>query len=362
MRKRWAIGASLLIALALYFAFRPRRKQETKSSPAASASAVDAPRPTARARRSRLPTPAARNAAPSAPAEDPQGRTVFFAKWGGAPDELGRERPAEGNPQGPMSVGVDAKGRVTVLDAVNARLVRRGPDGKPDRTFPLDVTNPEDVAVAPDGSSAVLDRFRDKSVTLYDDSGRLRGKLSLEGDGVGDVGSVTGVFVDGNDVYVEREHATLVKLGDMTGMAAEPRVEIPGRPSRDGLSYINAGIIEAATGRTWVSSIERATMKHRFTRELHLGSFVRYVVLLDTDKLGTIYFAADVDQAGGGQGEQVVLTCLDPVSGEPVGSAVLPANTLPEESFRDLTVLDEGGVIQALRTDSGVTYAHYDCE
>jgi len=58
----------------------------------------------------------------------------------------------------------------------------------------------------------------------------------------------------------------------------------------------------------------------------------------------------------------VLLHCLDPMTGEPNGGAVLPANTLPEESFRDLVVLDEGGVIQALRTETGVSYTRWDCE
>ena len=59
--------------------------------------------------------------------------------------------------------------------------------------------------------------------------------------------------------------------------------------------------------------------------------------------------------------EQLDIFCLDPVRGLPVGSAVLPANTLPEESFRDLTVLDDGGVVQALRSADGVSYQRYDC-
>jgi hypothetical protein len=46
----------------------------------------------------------------------------------------------------------------------------------------------------------------------------------------------------------------------------------------------------------------------------------------------------------------------------PVGSAVLPANTLPDETFRDLTVLDGGGVVYAVRTEAGVSYERYDCE
>lgn len=291
-------------------------------------------------------------------AVDKQGRTLFSASWGGKVNELGRERPAEGNAQGPMSFGVDGKGAIYVVDTVNGRLVRRNADGSPGETTFLDSPYPEDVAVAEDGSAAVLDRHRDKAVSLYDESGKSMGKLPLQGEGLPDPGSVTGVFVDGKDVYVEKEHGPLLKLGTMGGIPAQPRTEIPGRPSRDGLSYINAGIIQAPAGRVYVSSIDRATNKHRFTRELALESLVRSIVLLDTDKGGTIYFAADVEKGGG----SVLLYCLDGISGTPMGTAVLPANTLPEESFRDYVVLDGGGVVQALRTEQGVSYSFYDCQ
>jgi hypothetical protein len=81
---------------------------------------------------------------------------------------------------------------------------------------------------------------------------------------------------------------------------------------------------------------------------------VRAIVLLDTDKAGTIYFAAEIESS-------IQLYCLDRDSGAPIGSAALPVNDLPEESFRDLVVLDAGGVIQALRTEQGVSYTIHYC-
>lgn len=35
---------------------------------------------------------------------------------------------------------------------------------------------------------------------------------------------------------------------------------------------------------------------------------------------------------------------------------------MPEESFRDLVVLDEGGVVFTHRTEEGVTYEQLVCE
>lgn len=301
---------------------------------------------------------AAQEPAPAAPAGP---EVVFSSPWGGETlDQVGRLRPSEANPEGPMSFAVDGKGRVYVLDQVNGRVVRRGADGKPEAAFNIEPQAAQDLAVAEDGSAAVLDRFSSKSVTLYDEKGAKVGELPLAIDEIEEPGLVTGVFVDGNDVYVEKEHGPLIKLGDKSGAPAAEPVELPGRPSRDGLSFLKAGLIDAPLGRVFVSSVERATMQHRFTRELRLDAPVQGIVLLDSDKSGMIYFASQVERAPGD--EVVFLTCLEPLKGIPVGTAVMPANTLPEETFRDLVVLDGGGVIYSLRSETGVTYQRYDCE
>lgn len=292
---------------------------------------------------------------------DGGGAVVFFSPWGGSGlDQLGRDRPEEGNPLGPMSLSVDKRGRVYVLDEVNSRIVRRGADGKAETAIRIESKTPEDIAVAADGSIAVLDRHDGQAVTLFDESGAMKGTLPLVGEGIEDSGEVTGVFVDGNDIYAERAHGSLVKVGDTSGMPAEPRSEIPGRPTRDGLSYISAGITDPATGRVYVASVERATMEHRFTRELRLKTIVHSIVLLDSDVQGTIYFGVELESAAGDS--SVLLSCLEPLKGITVGTAVLPANTLPEETFRDFVVLDGGGVVYAVRSEQGVSYMQYDCE
>lgn len=296
------------------------------------------------------------------------GGVVFSSPWGGQSiDQVGRNRPEEGNPEGPMSFAADKKGHVFVLDQVNARVVRHGPDGKAEVAFSIGSEASQDIAVAPDGKVAVLDRFSAKSVSMYDDSGALIGDLPLVGkagpNGEGDIdqaGLVTGVFVDGNDVYAEKEHGPLVKIGDTSGKPAEERTEIPGRPTRDGLSYINAGLIDAALGRAYVASIDRASLQHKFTRELKMDALIQTILLLDSDLSGMIYFAAQVERAPNDQ--VVFLICLEPEKGTPVGTSVLPVNSMPEESFRDLVVLDQGGVVYAVRSESGVSYQHYACD
>ena len=307
-------------------------------------------------------TPAATGSAASGDAPDAggDGRVVFFSPWGGShKDQLGRERPEEGNPMGPMSLTVGPGGKIYILDQINGRVVRRNADGSLEGTSEMKLTGAQDIAVGKDGSMAVLDRVVDKAIALYDANGNLRAQLPIEGEGLEEPGHITGVFIDGSDVFVEREHGTLLKIGDVNGTPAEPRSEAPGRPTRDGLSWISAGITDALVGRAYVSSIDRKSGEHRFTRQIKFKSEIQSILLLDTDKNGTIYFAVELHEDPAA--DYAMLQCLEPQKGALIGSATLPVNTMPEETFRDLTVLDDGGVLYAVRSNDGVTYRRFDC-
>ncbi len=278
--------------------------------------------------------------------------------WGSGKGELGHKRPKEANPEGPMSLAADGKGGVDILDQVNHRIVHVGPDGTVEGSTDIDLDGAQDVAVAKDGTVAVLDRLGDRQVRLYGPHGKDRGTLTLEGKGIDEGGAVTGLFTDGDDVYAEREHGPLVKLGDTSGNAGD-RSEIPGRPSRDGKLYLSAGITDAAAGRVWVSAITRATGDALFTRELLLGVHVANLLALDSDRQGVIYFASEI--APGDQNPMVLLYCLAESDGHPLGNVQFAANTMPEETFKEIVVLDGGGVLHAEMTDNGVVYQRYDC-
>jgi hypothetical protein len=259
-----------------------------------------------------------------------------------------------------MSFTVDGSGRVWVLDQINERVARFDEHGNPLDPITIGRPTAQDIALGDDGAMAVLDRFGEKDVGLWDASGAYVGSLPLEGDLVETPGVVTGVFVDGEDVYVEREHGPLVRIGSTSGVPASPRTEVPGRPSRDGKSWLKAGITDPGAGRAYVVSNARPSGEHRFTRELVLHAPIGSLVLLDSDLAGTIYFGAEVVEDP--EAPEIVVVCLDGSSGEPTGTASVPANTMPEESFRDLVVLDGGGVVFTHRTEDGVTYQQIACE
>lgn len=278
--------------------------------------------------------------------------------WGGGDDALGRHRPDEANPEAPMSLVRDGRGGAMLLDQVNARVVHVDASGKRVGAFKIPSRGAQDLAVADDGTVAVLDRLGEKDVKLFDANGKPTGVLPVEGKGIAESGSVTGLFTDGKKIYAESEHGTLTLLGTTDGQTAD-RSQIPGRPSRDGTSYLSAGITSAPEGRLWVSAITRATNQHRFTRELRMGTPVPSLLLLDSDTRGTIYLAMlAMPQEND---PMILLSCLAAKDGTPTSTMQIPANTMPEETFRELTVLDGGGVLHAEMTESGVVYKRYDC-
>lgn len=296
------------------------------------------------------------------PAAEPTPTRLFArAPWGSGRGELGRTQPDEANPEGPMSLAEGPDGAVVVLDQVNRRLVRFGPDGQERGSTPVSLEAPQDLALGRDGSTAVLDRLVDRRVAILGPDGREVGSLPVEGEGIPEPGGVTAVVVDGEDVYLERENGMLVRVGDMQGRAAD-RGEVPGRPTRDGLSYVLAGLIDPAEGRFFVNSIARANRQHRFTRDLAVPLVLRRIVLLDTDLAGVIYVAVMGNPYGApDEVEEGRLLCLSPADGTTLGMSALPPNAGPEETMRELIVLGQGGVLYSLRSEEGVSMSLFDC-
>ena len=304
--------------------------------------------------------------APSPGGASGRGEVIAELAWGSGPSGLGHERRQEGNAEGPMSLAVDALGNVVVLDQTNGRLVRLDSRGKPVGTFPLTQQVPQDVTLARDGTVLVLDRLKDKSVALlHPDTGQLLGELPVEGKGIPEGGGVTGTFVDGDSVYVEREHGALVRIGDTSGQADPERPEIPGRPTRDGRSYLTAGIIDRQSGRVFVNVIDRQSGENRYTREYRLQFPLMNLNLLDTDRAGTIYLgvvgALPTEKAEPATQPGIRLYCLAPEDGRIVGQTELPLKPMPEETFRDLVVLDMGGVVYKQLTSTGVILRQAHC-
>jgi hypothetical protein len=357
------ITAGGLLALLLAVGWVSRMGREVQAGAAPGGAGVDADVPASGARQARargVKVDVARAPTPPRPAG-----VLGTYGWGGGEDQLGKDRPTEGNPTAPMSLTFDREGNALVLDQVNGRLVRLGPEGKPLQTIPLTVQSAQDVAVSQDGIIAVLDRNADKTIALHDASGRPIGNLPLQGKGLEQGGLATGLFTDGDSVYVESEHGPLIRVGDVAGHADTERPQLPGRPSRDGKAFFSAHLGARGSNKVYVNVMDRASRQQRFTREYALPLPVLSILMLDSDASGILYLAVsgeephepDVVRAP----HWVRLLCLDPLDGTPLGTAELPANSMPEETFRDFAVPDTGGVLYSVRTPEGMTLQRYSC-
>ncbi|MDW8250558.1 MAG: hypothetical protein RMJ98_14780 [Myxococcales bacterium] len=281
---------------------------------------------------------------------------IGFAPWGdGAPDRVGHKLPEEANAEGPMSLVV-VGGALFVLDQVNDRITR-WKDGKAQVVVELGGLEAADLAVAPDGSIAVLDRLVNKEVAIFKDGKRM-GSLPLDPERFPEPGTVTGVFVEGEEVWVEKEHGPLIRLGTLSGALSNDQEELPGRPSRDGTLLLSAGIVDQEQGRAYVAAFDRAKGEARFTRQLTFPGVLTTIVALDSDRTGTIYLAVTVEQ---GTIPVTSVTCLEPARGDPLGAVQISTNTSPEESLRELTVGDDGTIVFAHRTLEGMVFESYRC-
>jgi hypothetical protein len=312
----------------------------------------------------------------SATTRAPQGQVIARASWGSGADQLGHDRPQEANAEAPMSQIVGPDGTIHVLDQVNRRIQRFSRDGRLLGSTPIGLLGAQDIALTRNGSYVVMDRLADRTIAIVGQDGREQGRLPITGEHVERTGNVTGLFVDGNDVLVEREHGPLVRVGDANGGDAQRREEVPGRPTRDGRAWMTAGITDQTEGRLYINVVARPSREHMYTRELRVAMETRALVMLDSDTRGVIYLGAvgtprtttgaqpivpATDGATTAGNERVLLLCIDGATGRAIGQTTLPPNTSADETFREFTVPDEGGVIYAVRDERGVEYRRYDC-
>ncbi len=276
--------------------------------------------------------------------------TIASARWGSRRGELGRSRPTEGNPEGPMSFAVSGHA-LYVIDQVNGRMIRYDAHGKIIASSTIRETV-QDVAIAKDGTVALLDRLGEKNVTLTDANGRRIGTLPL---GTNEPGLLTGVFVDGNTVYVEQGHGGLEGVGTTDGQPLTSPMTLGGRPTKNGALLINA-TLAAPEGKLMINAIDRATAALRFARVIQMTKPSLAIVLLDSDDRGVVYAGV-----AAGSPESATVVCLDPIDGHVLGRVEVPLSSEADESFRDLAVDGDGTIVYALRTPDGVGYGTATC-
>jgi hypothetical protein len=280
-----------------------------------------------------------------------------MGSWGSQSGQFGRRHDPESNPEAPMALAAGAGGELLLLDQVNRRVERyRG--GTRIGSIPLGGDTTQDVAIGSAGRVVLLDRLGDRGVAVYDADGKLLNELPLDQKSVGDSGSVTGVFADRDGIYVERDHGTVVRLGDAAGSRDRAPEELPGRPTRDGQLLISAAIADREGGQVAVSAIRRESRQPAWSVTVPLGAPILYLLLLDSDPQGHIYIAAST----GRESPEPPFTMLDEAivalkldaGGAPRGRLLLPPLSEADETFRPLSIDDQGALLFMRATPDGL--------
>src|SRR5262249_36170006 len=179
-----------------------------------------------------------RSAAATRPGVSPKRETVVETKWGSGVGELGHDRPNEGAPVGPMSLAVDARGRIRVLDQVNDRI-EVFEDGRA-RSLALPDGHFQDIDVDGRGQSVVLDRLVSGRIAVLDENGRVVSKIPITGAGLDEGGAATALLTRESGIFVEAEHQRSIRVADSSGLPDYTRPMLAGRPSLDGTTSLSA--------------------------------------------------------------------------------------------------------------------------
>src|SRR5581483_8058995 len=351
-------AAILLLAGVAWFmtTSRPHAKPAAASPGAAAAPAGESG--AAANRRSSAPP----RIAPPPPPTKSAGEVVLRGAWGSGPGEFGRRREQESNPEAPMAIAAGGRGDFAVVDQINRR-VQRFHDGKMIAAIPIGGDTVQDLALGPNGRTLLLDRLADRNVQVYDSSGKLSNEVSLVGPGVKEGGAVTGVFADDSGIYVESDHATVVRIADPDGKPDANRPQLLGRPTRDGRLLVTAAIAARGAAEVTVSAVDRASGQPSWSTVVPCGAPILHLVMLDSDKSGQVYVAADVgDEAPAPPfqilNERIVVTRLGS-GGAPRGAITVPPFPTADETFRPMSVDDDGSILVMVAGERGLEVVRY---
>ncbi len=361
MRPRTVLLCAVLLLVSglVYLLLRSGDEPEELQGPDPVPERSERPRPTAA-----TPPPSPEEQVTGSEGKAPgAGRVVLEAGWGSGADQLGRTGGRESNPEGPMSLTVDGQGNLLLLDQVNRRIQRFGADGSALGGMALKTATAQDLLVDEKGRTMVLDRLnKEPGVDLYDHDGRPLGRLpALAGD-IKQGGAITGLFADGDSVYVEDQNDDLVKVGGAGGKATTGPQTLPGRPTRDGKLLIKAGIIDRASGKLYVQAHGRDRTL-AWETPVTLTAPPLHILMLDSDNAGQIYLGVEV-----GREDPVTFAMVDLATvvvrlgsdGKLTGTLTLPPTTEdPTESFRPLVVGPNGTIYHMVMGPGGVRVTAY---
>lgn len=275
---------------------------------------------------------------------------VLQAGWGSGASQLGK-RDEAGRP-GPMSLTTGPDNSLYLLDQVNRRVLRFDRDGQLLGQVLIQAETTEDIAVEGTDLWALVyepGTAPGLRVERYPASGEGPTQVSLDRR----IQLVTGLFVDGTEIWVEQEHDVqhLVAARGQALAPGEGKVA-PGRPHR-GEPGARLGARRAGSHQAQVVrySPERASLLLEVTTPLPLVQ----ITALQTDAAGRVYLGL---QLGVEAGPELALTQvreLMVVVDRERATVVDLAVGQVTDTFRPVAVSLEGEIYQMQTTEQGVT-------
>jgi hypothetical protein len=261
-----------------------------------------------------------------------------------------------------MSLVAGRNGETWVLDQVNGRVVHYDAAGRVLGEVRVAETA-QDLAIGPNGNLYVLDRIGRSELAVFDAAGAPLSTDAVVGGPIAEGGAVTGVFVDDRGVFLEREHTDAVRVAGADGRFDPGRPLVPGRPSRDGTTYVRVALAGRRAAQATVSAFG-SDGTPRWQRAVTFPRGVLHVTLLDTDRAGHVYVGAEVaDEAVvppyALQDLATIVLRLALADGADLGALTLPAPDAPEEILRSLAVTDDGEIVQLVPSANGVRDVAY---
>lgn len=245
---------------------------------------------------------------------------------------------------GPSTFAVGPMGSLWVLDALNARVQRFDPQGRPSGGFALPRHGEDlvesDLAVADDGHLFAFYQGEPSVLEEYDTAGRVL------------VSSVLPASFKGVDLVLASRGRPVFLM--QNGQAVRPELGWGGIRAEGPLPGIPAGNLFARADRLdrWRASLSLSGADGRVRRSVQLHSLVPItgVRLVGVGRRGEVLLAIDRAEAGEAPRAEVLLIAVDP-HGRVAGMTRAPPGNRRFE-FREFALAPDGTIVQ-MQSDRG---------
>lgn len=266
-----------------------------------------------------------------------------------------------GESRAPQGFTITSDGELLVLDSEKKRLLWFDADAQIKRTLALEgLVMPADVAVAADGTIAVMDHegLHTKGTLLLAPNGKVKSMLPQSGGGM-----ITELYAVGADILGYAGNT--IKLGETSGAPSHETPglyqqdgTIPGRVAPDRRTVIDASIHSRQDGIAYVTVLRSDPPEHVFSRlySVPVKDRLSGIEYVQSDNAGTIYLVLYYDDA-------MVLVCIEGGSGDPLGSVALPmSDDVTGTAFKQFTVnREQGGLVYHRLLEGASSFEVYDC-